>query len=235
MSENKFLNNSISMEKSKVEKMKETKLRNRELRLLKKQNTVEAKQTKQALLKEKRNYTANQKAIQQKKLKEKLDDAYYLKQNYYNPSQDKLKKSREERINASLAKLNIAKSRHSTDKTNTKFYRQALNGSFKEVTITNEEFTYMDNYGFVYINKPLIVNLIVHELTKSLYLNNGFNLLANVIIKYSMKSQEEGELDFYYFSQVVEKISSSNQIREWAVNEVNKFEVKVEEQKKTQI
>ena len=93
MSKNNFLNNSISMEKSKVEKMKETKLRNRELRLLKKQNTVEAKQTKQALLKEKRDYTANQKAIQQKKLKEKLDDAYYLKQNYYNPSQEKMKKS----------------------------------------------------------------------------------------------------------------------------------------------
>ena len=35
MSEKNFLNNSISMGKSKVEKMKETKLRNRELRLLK--------------------------------------------------------------------------------------------------------------------------------------------------------------------------------------------------------
>ena len=209
MSENK---NTIRDQVSRVEKMKQTKLRNREIKLLKKQSkeNAELKEQLKELQIEKAKYFNEAKKLQKEKVIFKQKEEKY---NYYNKMP--LQKTREERMNKLLTDINGVKLPESTTRNREKFDRTALNGAFQERTLYNNDDSINENNMGSIIKKALTDAFLRND-------NSKFTIYGNICISYIMEYKDEKAERF--FNVHSERLTSFNQINELTNSAVSRLE-----------
>ena len=204
--------NNINIELlSRVAKTKMTKLRNREIKALKKSSkeNEELKAELKKLIIEKNQYIKKNKELTKEKLTYKQNEEKY---NFYNKFPTK--KSRDERMNKLLNNLHPVAFPTATKREHRNaFERKALNDSFVEKTMYDVK---MDDF----------INVLKRGITEQFLKNDHskYTLYCNIAIEYIMfNHDDEEDKRTMYFNSESERTTSLNQINEFAENTEDKF------------
>jgi hypothetical protein len=139
----------------------------------------------------------------------------------YNPSEQKQKLTRDERINSKVDD----KIKKDEELIKSRYSKQALGDKFNQITLTDPKFSSEGNY-----NPNVMKSAIIKELLFALKNSNfQYNIVANLIIAFKMINAVEGYTSqFYYNSKIATQLQSQNQIIEFTISEILKFDLRID-------